>query len=254
VPPPFHRSSHRIAALNVFSQMSIVARAFRPHLLVTAALAAGCSGPPIATSVSSSASGSVSTPAASTAADYRRLEREIVDELNAARSNPRVYASNVSALLPYFSGKLLKRPGWPVPVQTAEGASAVREAVSAVQSQRAVPVMTASGALALAAMDLVNDESRTGNVGHSGSNGSTPDSRVSAHGTWGVSSSENVDYGQFRSGRDVVVDLIVDDGVSDRGHRRNIFDPSARVVGVACGRHPRYGSMCVIDQVGSYTR
>jgi uncharacterized protein YkwD len=67
-----------------------------------------------------------------------------------------------------------------------------------------------------------------------------------------VSYSENVDYGQFTSGRDVVVDLIVDDGVPDRGHRRNIFDPSARVAGVACGRHPRYGSMCVIDQVGSY--
>jgi uncharacterized protein YkwD len=233
---------------------AIVVRAFRPRLLAAAALVAGCTGTPGATSVSSSASGSASTPAASTATDYRRLEREIVDELNAARANPRAYASNVSALLPYFGGKLLKRPGWPVAVQTVEGASAVREAVSALQSQHAVPVLTASSALALAAMDLVKDESRTGNVGHTGSNGSTPDSRISAHGTWAVSSSENVDYGQFRSGRDVVVDLIVDDGVSDRGHRRNIFDPTARVVGVACGRHPRYGSMCVVDQVGGYSR
>jgi uncharacterized protein YkwD len=222
------------------------------HLSSAAALAVGCSAVPIGTTSSSPGSVSGSTSATTADNDYRRIEREVVQELNAARTKPRAYASNVSALLPYFSGNLLKHPGWPVPVQTVEGASAVREAVSALQTQQAVPAMTASSALALAAMDLVNDESRTGNIGHTGSNGSTPESRISAHGTWGVSSSENVDYGQFQSGRDVVVDLLVDDGVPSRGHRHNIFDVSARVVGVACGRHPRYGSMCVIDQLGSY--
>ena len=72
------------------------------------------------------------------------------------------------------------------------------------------------------------------------------------YGQWGVSYSENVDYGPFVSGRDVIVDLIVDDGVRDRGHRRNIFDPSARIAGIACGAHPKYTAVCVIDQAGSF--
>jgi hypothetical protein len=50
----------------------------------------------------------------------------------------------------------------------------------------------------------------------------------------------------------VVIDLIVDDGVKDRGHRHNIFDPLAKVVGVACGRHDTYGYMCVMDFAGAY--
>jgi uncharacterized protein YkwD len=47
--------------------------------------------------------------------------------------------------------------------------------------------------------------------------------------------------------------LLIDDGVADRGHRRNIYDASARVVGIACGPHPRYGTMCVIVQAGGFT-
>jgi uncharacterized protein YkwD len=90
-------------------------------------------------------------------------------------------------------------------------------------------------------------------VGHTASDGSTPATRITRRGEWNVSYSENVDYGSFTTGRDVVIDLLIDDGVPDRGHRRNIFDPSARVVGVACGRHRRFGSLCVADQAGGFT-
>ena len=63
---------------------------------------------------------------------------------------------------------------------------------------------------------------------------------------------ENLAYGPERA-RDVVMGLIIDDGVPDRGHRRNIFDPRLRVIGVACGPHEVYGSMCVMDYAGEYT-
>lgn len=215
-------------------------------------LIAGCT---TASPASSAPASSPPTPSTmhTGAVDYRRLEREVVDELNAARTNPRAYSANASALLSLFNGNLLRRPGASAAIRTQEGAAAVGEAVEAMNKQAAVPAVTVSSAIAAAAHDLAADQGRTGNIGHTASDGSSPSDRLSRYGTWHTSYSENVDYGLFATGRDVIVDLLVDDGVPDRGHRRNIFDSSARLVGVSCGPHPRYGSVCVIDQAGGFT-
>jgi uncharacterized protein YkwD len=85
------------------------------------------------------------------------------------------------------------------------------------------------------------------------SDGASPEARLDRYGAWGVSYSENADYGATISGRDVIEDMIIDDGVPNRGHRRDTFDPSARAVGIGCAPHPRYGTVCVIDQAGSFT-
>jgi uncharacterized protein YkwD len=212
-------------------------------------------GPPARTSGGSApppATRTPVTPPPSSAPDYRRIEREVLTELNAARTNPPGYAAHLSALLPLFNGDLIKKPGMTVSIRTREGAAAVREAIDALKRQAPVPPLTMSSGMSLAAGDLVNDQRRTGAVGHTGSDGSSPASRLAAHGTWLQSYSENIDYGPFLTARDVVVDLLVDDGVPDRGHRRNIFDGGARVAGIACGSHPRLRSMCVIDQAGGY--
>jgi uncharacterized protein YkwD len=43
------------------------------------------------------------------------------------------------------------------------------------------------------------------------------------------------------------MNLIIDDGVTDRGHRKNIFSRAFGTAGAACGPHPRFGNVCVID-------
>ncbi len=57
---------------------------------------------------------------------------------------------------------------------------------------------------------------------------------------------ESIYYGPG-SARFVVMELIIDDGVADRGHRKSLFNPAFRAAGVACGPHPRFRSMCAID-------
>ena len=177
----------------------------------------------------------VITPAAAadsvaTSVDYRRIEREVVVELNAARRDPAGYSTYLAELIPMFDGDVLRRPNHPVGVRTTEGAAAVREAVGALRAQAPEPPLSFAEGLAAAARELAVDEGRTGAVGHTGSDGSTPATRITRHGAWGVSYAENVDYGTFESGRDVVLGLLIDDGVPDRGHRRNIFDSSAHEI------------------------
>jgi uncharacterized protein YkwD len=225
-----------------------------PILLVSA-----CALPPISTGSSGGTVPATSVPAPATTpaprsdADYRRIEREVLTELNLARSNPAAYASKIEQLLPLFNGNLRRQPGSNVSIRTQEGAAAVREAVDVLRRQPAVPTLSLSAGLSQAGGDLAADQARTGALGHTGSDGSSPGDRISRYGKWGVSYNENVDYGAFSTGRDVVIDLIVDDGVRDRGHRRNVFDQNARIVGIRCGPHPRYGSTCVIDQTGAFT-
>ena len=54
------------------------------------------------------------------------------------------------------------------------------------------------------------------------------------------------------SARGMLMSLIIDDGVPGRGHRTNLFDAQARVVGVACGPHKVWQIMCVMTFATSY--
>ena len=89
-------------------------------------------------------------------------------------------------------------------------------------------------------------------MGHTGRDGSTPASRASRYGRWFGLITENVQYGRAATGHEVIADLIIDDGVAGRGHRRNALDPNIRVAGVSCGAHVTYGRMCVIVHAGDY--
>lgn len=105
--------------------------------------------------------------------------------------------------------------------------------------------------LTLAARDHVKDQGRTGAIGHTGSDSSTVVDRLNRYGKWGISAGENIYYGNGDA-RIIVVLLLIDDGVSSRGHRGNLLDSSFKVVGVSVGPHPLHGYMCVMDFAGSY--
>ncbi len=179
------------------------------------------------------------------------LEAEIMRAMNRVRQDPPAYARDLEALLARFDGKVLRRDGRPR-LETTEGPSAVREAISALRHLSPRPALRPAGGLAHAARDHVRDQGPRGGVGHTGSDGSTTAGRVSRYGTWEVVVSENIAYGPLTA-REVVMQLVVDDGVPGRGHRRNLLDPDVRVAGVACGPHVTWGQVCVIDYAGGYT-
>jgi uncharacterized protein YkwD len=49
-----------------------------------------------------------------------------------------------------------------------------------------------------------------------------------------------------------VIMLVIDDGVPDRGHRRNLFNDQFQVAGAAIGPHRAYGEMTVVDLADTF--
>jgi uncharacterized protein YkwD len=103
----------------------------------------------------------------------------------------------------------------------------------------------------MGAMAQVAGQGGTGSVGHAGSDHSSPWQRMARFGKWIGTAGENISYG-VSNPRQIVISLIVDAGVSNRGHRKNIFHPGFGVAGIASGSHVRYGTMCVMDFAGGF--
>lgn len=180
-----------------------------------------------------------------------RLEQGALEETNLARTNPRAYAAYLLPMLDWFQGDVMYRPGSSIGIRTTEGRAAVREAIAFLRRQKALPALEWSRGLWRAARDHARDLGPSGAMGHEGSDGSTMDQRMTRYGEWQGTAAENIDYGSDEP-RQVVISLIIDDGVRNRGHRANIFNPSLRVAGVGCGPHERYRQVCVIDYAGGY--
>ena len=122
----------------------------------------------------------------------------------------------------------------------------VEEAIRFLEKARALPPVTRSEGLSASALSHVLDVGPSGGRGHTGSDGSTPWKRMARFGRWSGHAAENISYGE-RDARGVVVSLILDDGARDRGHRLNIFGRDLLRIGIACGSHAGFGTMCVMD-------
>jgi uncharacterized protein YkwD len=180
------------------------------------------------------------------------LERGVLEELNRARTDPEGFAAELEARLPHFRGNISRRPGAEVGVRTVEGTAAVREAVRVLRATRPLAPLRLSRGMSAGAADHVRDQGPRGGMGHAGSDRSAPASRINRYGRWFGVISENIQYGRAANAREVIADLFIDDGVADRGHRKNALDPDVRVAGVSCGPHATYGQMCVIVHAADY--
>ena len=178
------------------------------------------------------------------------LENSVVYEINMARTAPKDYASLLEQYRKYYDRKILRLPG-ETPILTKEGVRAVDEAIRFLRSIQPFPPLIPSKGMSSGAKDHVKDQGSAGSSQHKGSDGSQSWDRVNRYGTWEKSLGENIAFGSDKA-RNIVLSLIIDDGVSTRGHRKNIFHPDFRVIGVACGLHPTYRTVCVITFAGGY--
>lgn len=178
------------------------------------------------------------------------LEREVLAELSLLRRDPPGYARFLTELRRHYRGTRIERPG-ETPIVTHEGVAAVDEAIAALKRTRPMGPLEPSWGLTLAAREHAADLGPNDKTGHAGLEGSTPQMRMERHGRWFGRSGEVIAFGPTK-GRDIVVQLLVDDGVPDRGHRTLMLEPAFAVAGVGVGPHLRYRMMCVVDLAAEY--
>ena len=173
----------------------------------------------------------------------------VVREMNLARQHPGLYARHLEELRAHFRGHFLLLPGRTI-LRTREGVAAIDEAIGFLRRVRPSAALIISPGISMAAAEHVADQA-AGDLGHSGSDQSNPGDRMNRHGTWNTFWGENISYGKTTA-RDVVIALIIDDGLRSRKHRKNIFNPAFNYAGAAFGPHARYGTVCSIEFAGSY--
>jgi len=185
----------------------------------------------------------------------QKLTLQVLEEINLARTEPRTYAGLLRNFRGRFQGKFYVLPGSTststTRVETSEGVKAVDEAIKFLARQKPLLPLTWSDGLAAAAAELAKDQGRSGATGHFDRQSRGPRERIERHGKWERQIAENIGYGP-EDPRSMVMQLIIDDGVPNRGHRENTFSPSFSAAGVAWGPHPRFRNMCVIDFAGGF--
>ncbi len=135
-------------------------------------------------------------------------------------------------------------------LRAKEGTHALDEAVRFLRSTQPLEPLTLSPGMSRAASEHCADQAN-GRMGHGGSDFSNPGDRMNRYGRWGAIWGENISYGKS-SARDIVLALIIDEGLRGRKHRKNIFNPAFNVAGAAYGGHARYRSVCSIEFAGSF--
>ena len=207
--------------------------------------------------VATKSSGSLSSSKSSSQArlDFEVINKQVFDELNKVRSNPKSLIQRIKFIISHMKGNVYYPPNSKIGLNYKEGPKVLHETIEFLQKQTAVKSLKYSADLSKAADLHCKDQSATGSTGHIGKDGKKPAERMnSIEGyAWKTTCGENIMYGR-ENGRDIVAALIIDDGVPSRGHRKNMFSEEYGVVGIASATHPKYRTMCVLDFAASFVK
>jgi uncharacterized protein YkwD len=158
--------------------------------------------------------------------------REVLALLNEVRTNPQQFLAN--RLAPYMEQNGLQENPF------------AKSLVEELKKRTPVDSLKISAALAATAKAHATDMGTKNKVGHNSSNGITFDKRLRLRAKAKGAIAENCDYGNTRP-LDIVMSLLIDDGIENLGHRKNVLEPRLHFVGIAIEPHKKYGTNCVMD-------
>lgn len=183
---------------------------------------------------------------------FKAFIEDIYNEIADLRSNPKDYAEKLKVEFDHYKGNNVRhRPGT-VPLQTREGRFAVEEAYEELLEKEQLHHLELSIGLCNAAIEHCCDTGRLGIVGHIGSRETSLQRRIEDYGKWSGNVIEALDYGSV-SGAEVVLSLLIDDGLATRPHRKALLNPMFTKIGVGAAPHTEFKTCACVLFAASYT-
>lgn len=174
------------------------------------------------------------------------ISYEVMMMINKLRKDPPYFVKDLEEMAKHFKGTDYKPPGAKFILETQEGASACIEAASFLRKAKPCQPLLKSKELCTAAQSWADELGRKGTASH-GSLGARIEAALGKNA--GGYRAENIAYGS-KDAKDILLQLVIDDGVADRGHRKNLFSDRYQMIGVGYAAHKQMGGVCVIDFVG----
>ena len=176
-----------------------------------------------------------------------QIKKEVILETNRVRTNPKAYIPILERYLENFDDNILTRPDKNECIETQEGPKAYKEAIEFLKNQRPINEIEFDEQASKVAEEYAKILS-SGDDDH-GDDESHIEERVAKYLDYDFAISECIDFGGS-TGIEVIVNLLVDDGVKLRTHRENLFSNKFQYYGVAVATHPEYDFCTVIDYFG----
>lgn len=170
--------------------------------------------------------------------NYEELARKVVKEINKVREDPTSYIEKIENQMRYLQGSLLKIPGQEA-IITNEGELAYEEALGYLKNKEGVKKLKSWKPINLVCEDHVNDIGEKGLITHDSSDWKNLGERAGKYCKWQGAINENLDFGNTTA-ENIVIAMLIDDGVADRTRRENIFNNDFNYIGAACGDHKEY--------------
>ena len=184
--------------------------------------------------------------------DVRDLDKQIFELQNKLRSDPRSFIPYLQEWLGRFEGDLLKQPG-KTTLRTKEGPAAVQEAIEYLNRIEPVRTLRFNEELGKAARDHTVDIGPKGLVQHESSDGTSVKERLKRYGKIVTCYGENLSF-HCETAIEVIMQMLIDDGVPNRGHRENLFNNDFRVCGIFSGDHKDFDTVTVCDYAASFVK
>jgi|SRR5579859_962872 len=160
---------------------------------------------------------------------------EVLKLINEVRTDPQTFLQ--ARLLPYLKEHEM------------EDNSYAKSLIDNLRTARKINPLQASPLLEKTARSHAMDMGSKGTMGHDSSNGTSFVNRVRKKIKGGMIA-ENCDYGNSDP-IDIVMSLLIDDGIASLGHRKNLLHPQLNWIGIAIEKHKTYGTNCVMDFASS---
>ena len=178
--------------------------------------------------------------------DWKEQAKEVFALLNKARTDPSWVAQELLKYKGYYKGMEYKNPALGFIFETQEGVKAVEDAIDYLK-KKVYPQkpLIWNEKIQTSAQYLLTHFDETGATSAQSSDFQLQQRMKKELGSVN-SIAESSSFG-FENPKEIIFQLVIDDGVQSRANRKNLYSPSFSDVGIVMGPHKDYGFCCILD-------